>query len=245
MFGGQSVVPWELALFLVEEMKAEMVEPGAVVYTAALAECRWAGEQRHADYLLQEMEAAGLSVVPGIPGATDDALPPSQAPPLFGKLPETPPNAASKWEHQRSSSDSTAVAGSSGQGFPVSAADAISAAQSAARAAHTALATVETMWAGGEGDPSPATCRAALDACAAGGQWERALSLVRDAALAVTAEDRVASEDGVGEEEESFSGRVEVLALEGRWDEALLLAQGPELSGSGGVGSTDNGSNSA
>lgn len=47
------------------QMKAEMVQPGAVVYTAALAECRWAGEQRHVDYLLQEMEAEGLSIVPG------------------------------------------------------------------------------------------------------------------------------------------------------------------------------------
>lgn len=46
-------------------MKAEMIQPGAVVYTAALAECRWAGEQRHVDYILQEMEAEGLSVVPG------------------------------------------------------------------------------------------------------------------------------------------------------------------------------------
>ncbi len=46
-------------------MKAEMVPPGAVVYTAALAECRWAGEQKHVDYLLQEMEAEGLTIVPG------------------------------------------------------------------------------------------------------------------------------------------------------------------------------------
>lgn len=43
-----------------------MVQPGAVVYTAALAECRWAGEQRHVDYLLQEMEAEGLRIVPGV-----------------------------------------------------------------------------------------------------------------------------------------------------------------------------------
>lgn len=98
--------------------------------------------------------------------------------------------------------------------------------QSAARAADTALATVETMWARGEGDPSPATCRAALDACAAGGQWERALSLVRDAALGVAAEESVDPGDGVGEEEERVSGRVEILALEGRWDKALLLVQG-------------------
>lgn len=46
-------------------MKAEMVQPGAVVYSAALAECRWAGEHRHVDYLLKEMEAEGLSIVPG------------------------------------------------------------------------------------------------------------------------------------------------------------------------------------
>lgn len=47
------------------QMKAEMVRPGAVVYTAALAECRWAGEREHVDYLLQEMKAEGLRIVPG------------------------------------------------------------------------------------------------------------------------------------------------------------------------------------
>lgn len=109
--------------------------------------------------------------------------------------------------------------------------------QSAARAADTALSAVETMWARGEADPSPATCRAALDACAAGGQWERALSLVRDAA----SED--IADGGVGEEEEEgVSGRVEVLALEGRWDEALVLVQGQTgLSGDDGVGGKDDG----
>lgn len=173
----------------------------------------------------------------GIPGAADDALPPSQAPPLFGKLPEKPPSTGSMSQSQ-SPSDSTAVAGRRRQDFPAtSAADAIAAMQPAARTADTALATVETMWARGEGDPSPATCRAALDACAAGGQWERALSLVRDAALGVTTE---ASDRG--EEEESVSGRVEVLALEGRWKEALLLVQGQAgLSGNDGVGVADDG----
>ena len=162
----------------------------------------------------------------GIPGATDDALPPSQVPPLYGKLPTTPPSVGSTSENQ-SASSSTAGVSPSGQDFPsASAADAMSAVQSAARAADTALATVETMWARGEGDPSPATCRAALDACAAGGQWERALSLVRDAALGVAAEDGIDPGDGVGEEEESVSGRVEILAQEGRWNEALLLVQG-------------------
>lgn len=48
------------------QMKGEMAQPGAVVYTAALAECRWAGEQRHVDYILEEMKAEGLSIVPGM-----------------------------------------------------------------------------------------------------------------------------------------------------------------------------------
>ncbi|CAN0335121.1 unnamed protein product [Pylaiella littoralis] len=228
-FGGQSVVPWELALFLVEEMKAEMVQPGAVVYTAALAECRWAGEQRHVDYLLQEMEAEGLSIVPGIPGATDNELPPSQAPPLFGKLPETPPG----------------MSKSNPQHAPLAAAPtpstAVATMQAAARTADAALVTVETMWAREEHDPSPATCRAALDACAAGGQWERALSMVRDAAMAITA-DGDAGNSGGGEEEEdleegSVSRRVETLALAGKWNKALLLVQGEEgLSEHGGAG---------
>eukprot|EP00903_Cladosiphon_okamuranus_P015674 g14472.t1 len=241
MFGGQSVVPWELALFLVEEMKAELVQPGAVVYTAALAECRWAGEQRHVDYLLQEMEAEGLSIVPGIPGAMDDALPPSQASPLFGKLPEAPPSTGSTSEHQ-SAPGSRGELGPADQDVPASSVSgAVSTMQSAAREAHTALATVETMWARGEGDPSPATCRAALDACAAGGQWERALSLVRDAAASDVGEDSSDRDGGGAEEEDSFPGSVEVLALEGRWDDALLLVQRHTgLSDSEGVGVADH-----
>ncbi|CAM9810934.1 unnamed protein product [Ectocarpus sp. 4 AP-2014] len=206
-FGGQSVVPWELALFLVEEMKGEMVQPGAVVYTAALAECRWAGEQQHVDYILEEMKVEGLNIVPGISGATDDDPPPSQSPPLFGKLPEPTPNSATP---RRQS-------GTGGTDQHVAAA-AVEKMQEAARTAEAALATVETMWAREQHDPSPATCRAALDACAAGGQWERALSLVRDAAaaVAVSAEpDASVRRDGTAEEEGGVSGRVEVLALEG------------------------------
>lgn len=178
----------------------------------------------------------------GIPGATDDALPPSQAPPLFGKLPEAAPSTSSSSEHQLAS-DSTAVPAPADQEVSASyGAGVVSTMRSAARAADTALATVETMWAGGGGDPSPATCRAALDACATGGQWERALSLVRDAAvLEVTAEASSDRDDGDGEKEESVSGRVEVLALEGRWDEALLLVQrNTGLSDNDGVGVTDH-----
>ncbi|CAM9566446.1 unnamed protein product [Ectocarpus sp. 8 AP-2014] len=206
-FGGQSVVPWELALFLVEEMKGEMVQPGAVVYTAALAECRWAGEQRHVDYILEEMKAEGLNIVPGIPGATDDDPPPSQSPPLFGKLPEPPPNSSTPRRQP-----------GTGGADQHAAAAAVENIQEAARTAEAALATVETMWAREEHDPSPATCRAALDACAAGGQWERALSLVRDAAaaVAVSAEpDASIRSDGTEGEEGGVAGRVEVLALEG------------------------------
>lgn len=47
-------------------MKGEGVEPGNVVYTAALAECRWAGQAKHVEYLLQRMEAEGMSIVPGM-----------------------------------------------------------------------------------------------------------------------------------------------------------------------------------
>ena len=47
-------------------MKGEGVEPGAVVFTAALAECRWAGEQRHVEYLRQEMDDRDLQIVPGL-----------------------------------------------------------------------------------------------------------------------------------------------------------------------------------
>lgn len=49
-----------------EQMKGEGVEPGDVVYTAALAECRWAGQSKHVEYLLQQMEAEGMSIVPGL-----------------------------------------------------------------------------------------------------------------------------------------------------------------------------------
>lgn len=112
--------------------------------------------------------------------------------------------------------------------------------QEAARAAEAALATVETMWAREEHDPSPATCRAALDACAAGGQWERALSLVRDAASPAEPDASVRS-DETEEEAAGVSGRVEVLALEGRWDEALLLAQGEACSSEGDGDGGENG----
>lgn len=47
-------------------MKGEGVAPGNVVYTAALAECRWAGQAKHVEYLLQRMEAEGMSIVPGM-----------------------------------------------------------------------------------------------------------------------------------------------------------------------------------
>lgn len=79
------------------------------------------------------------------------------------------------------------------------------------------------MWAREEHHPSPATCRAALDACAAGGQWERALSMVRDAAMVIAAD---GDDDGDEEEEGSVSVRVETLALGGKWNEALALVQG-------------------
>lgn len=152
----------------------------------------------------------------GIPGATDNELPPSQAPPLFGKLPEAPPGSLGSGTPQQppdkkltEMSSSTAVA------------------TRAAKTADTALATVEAMWAGEQHEPSPATCRAALDACAAGGQWERALSLVRDAAMVMAADaDGGATGTLGGLPNESLSERVEVLALEAKWDDALLLIQG-------------------
>ncbi len=174
----------------------------------------------------------------GIPGATDDELPPSQAPPLFGKLPEVPPSSSGKnvLQHQPSPGASTAAAATADHRrnnpsiaaatATATASGAIAAMQAAARTADTALATVETMWARELDEPSPATCRAVLDACAAGGQWERALALVRDAAMAIGTPDCADADDGVGAGDENVSGMVEALALEGKWNEALSLAQG-------------------
>lgn len=81
------------------------------------------------------------------------------------------------------------------------------------------------MWARDEHEPSAATCRAALDACAAGGQWERALSLVRDAAMVIAADADADAHDEVAEGGQSVAEKVEALALEGRWSEALALVQ--------------------
>ncbi|CAN0021511.1 unnamed protein product, partial [Discosporangium mesarthrocarpum] len=133
-FGGQSVVPWELALFLIEEMKAEGLRPSAGIYTAAIAECEWGGEKKHVEHLLGEVEEEGLNIV-SVAGVSPVPLPPSQ------EGPRVP----------------------------------------GALAANAALATVEALWAGGVVEPTPLTCLAALETCAVGGQWERALSLVRDA----------------------------------------------------------------
>lgn len=47
------------------QMKGEGVAPGAVVYTSALAECRWASQSQHVKYLMDQMEAEGLQIVPG------------------------------------------------------------------------------------------------------------------------------------------------------------------------------------
>ena len=103
------------------------------------------------------------------------------------------------------------------------ASSAIAAATTAARTADKALATVEAMWATEEHEPSPATCRAALDACVVGGQWDRALSLVRDSAMAMASDDGDGGDGGV--DEEGVSRRVEGLALDGRWNDAFLLVQ--------------------
>lgn len=47
------------------QMKGEGLAPGAVVYTSALAECRWAGESQHERYLLDQLDTEGLEIVPG------------------------------------------------------------------------------------------------------------------------------------------------------------------------------------
>lgn len=138
----------------------------------------------------------------------DNDPPPSQSPPLYGKLPILPPGY---------SGDCSDAKGNGGNFFQVA---------MATKTADTALATIEAMWARGKHDPSPATCRAALDACASGGQWERALSLVRDSAMATAAHtEGVGIESRQVPEEPDLPGRVERLALEGRWAEALSMVQ--------------------
>lgn len=98
----------------------------------------------------------------------------------------------------------------------------------AARTADTALLTVEAMWAGDVHEPSAATCRAALDACAAGGQWERALALVQDAAMAMSAGAEDESGTSGDLDPTDVSARVERLALDGKWTEAFSLIQNKE-----------------
>lgn len=46
-------------------MKFEGITPAAVVYTAALAECRWAGQAKHVEYVKKEMEDGGMTIVSG------------------------------------------------------------------------------------------------------------------------------------------------------------------------------------
>lgn len=135
--------------------------------------------------------AAGLAhPVQAIPGALNDEPPPSQIPAIY---------------------KSTSSAGSEAQ------------LTGAGRTAEAALSTVEGMWAAAAGgdskyEPTPATSRAALNACAAGGQWERALALVRDAALD--------DDDGSLNDRSRVAEQVEALALGGQWLEALALVKG-------------------
>lgn len=141
----------------------------------------------------------------------DNDPPPSQVPPLYGKLPTLPPGY---------SGDCSDLKSNGGNFLEVATA------ARAAQTADTALATIEAMWARGKHDPSPATCRAVLDACAAGGQWERALSLVRDSAMEMVAHtESVGIESRQVPEETDLPTRVEGLALKGRWAEALSLVQ--------------------
>lgn len=86
------------------------------------------------------------------------------------------------------------------------------------------------MWATGKHEPTPETCLAALNACAAGGQWEAALAFVRDAAASVYEDKDEGNEDVESGKEtptegQGTSARVQELAGADRWEEALTLVQ--------------------
>ncbi|CAM9431619.1 unnamed protein product [Chrysoparadoxa australica] len=54
--GGQSVVPWELALFVLDEMRAEGLTPSKQILRRALRSCRDGGAMKYRESMVNDLE---------------------------------------------------------------------------------------------------------------------------------------------------------------------------------------------